>query len=284
MRIEIVEILSTNSQFFQHVDLSLSDFTGKCLVELKEVQTIQSVILNGNLHEKYLKQFLQSHPKLIELCLSDNSTEISYLPQLCPNLSVLNLSWSWEYRNRQENDFLIRPFPLFTSLKELVVSLNYHFDHAALKSLCNSCPKLQVLNCMYTRVTPNQLSCLRRLKNLRTLRLAFINDDIGRVTDEVLTNIIDGSGGNIEELLVEGCTNLTDSSLIDLASQCPKLSKLYLSYSPKVTTNGWRKFLNIITSHPYCESQPRRQIVIEEAWMKVISVFCTVSGLTLFFL
>ncbi|PIN09223.1 Leucine rich repeat protein [Handroanthus impetiginosus] len=89
----------------------------------------------------------------------------------------------------------------------------------------DGCPKINA-----TRILP----ALKKFKDLEVLSVAGLRT----VTDQVVSEMITVFGKSIKELDFANCLELTDSSLIEIGSNCPDLHSLNISNVARLTDLG----------------------------------------------
>lgn len=220
--------------------------------------------------DEHLIEFLKCHPDLREFRMRNGGSPPACLAKYCRKLSILQLDWTHPSPpglkfNRR---FFTSVFPELKRLRRLYVAFNKYFDDSALRSVCNSCPQLEVLLMGSTKVSAGQLLSLSQLTSLKTLDISHI-DDHQNVTDTVLMAVAEALGDNLEHLWITDYNNITDMSLIHLARFCPNLEKLVVDHCSKITTDGLVSYLSSMVRHPSWESQRQRILSVSAKGSKI---------------
>lgn len=150
----------------------------------------------------------------LQMCGQLNNEALIYLAEKLPNLKSIYLDGPFLINEKTWIEF----FELMKGrLEEFKISNTHRFTDKALSSLLINCGhSLKVLSLVRLDSVFNYALLPQYLDNeeFSSLELAYpYNDD--DITDEVLINILGQVGHTMKSLIISGCTELTDSFIIN---------------------------------------------------------------------
>ncbi|KAK6497777.1 hypothetical protein TWF481_012179 [Arthrobotrys musiformis] len=121
-------------------------------------------------------------------------------------------------------------------LTEFGVSDTSRFTVNAVEALVDNCPELEVLR--LRTLTHLDDECVRLLTGLPNLKVLEITNPQESITDGAIIDALNSFGSGLSELILEGCSDLTDETLHAIHSSCGRLDVLNLSGIDLITNNG----------------------------------------------
>ncbi|CAO3589259.1 unnamed protein product [Absidia cylindrospora] len=227
---------------------------------------------NRQLTNHTARLFMQPHIR--ELCLYDctnvDDTGLKNIAHFCPNLRTLRLY----YCGRMTDDVINLYGSHLQNLTSLTVSgchlvtekawINFfntvgerlhtfslrhsnRFHKSSFSALVENCNKLQHLRLSRIVTLSNDwLDILSdsEINALETLELSWPSAEPDRkyvLTPEHLNKVLAQTGGSLNELILRGCTDMTDELLVDgILPHCNQLQKLTLEDCPDITSNAFQ--------------------------------------------
>ncbi|ORZ12226.1 hypothetical protein BCR42DRAFT_453584 [Absidia repens] len=227
---------------------------------------------NRQLTNHTARLFMQPHIR--ELCLYDctnvDVTGLKNIAHFCPNLRTLRLY----YCGRMTDDVIKLYGNRLQHLTSLTVSgchlvtekewINFfntvgerlhtfslrhsnRFHKSGFKALVENCNKLQHLRLSRIVTLSNDwLDILSEsgINALETLELSWPSAEPDRkyvLTPDHLNKVLARTGGSLNELILRGCTDMTDELLVDgILPHCNQLQKLTLEDCPEITSNAFQ--------------------------------------------
>lgn len=226
---------------------------------------------NRYLNSKSMKLFLEPSLKKLELwdCSEIDGESLMLIPAYCPNLEELSLGMCGQLTNdvlrycatnltKLKAVYFDGPF-LVTSaawidfflamagrLERIEIRNTHRFDSEALAVLIESCPQLTHLSLhrMSGLTDPAAYLMLPTLSNLIHLDLSHppqelvMGGETNLITDETMTVILNSIGAQLQTLVLDGCSELTDDFITNALMPCccgSRLSKLSLAELDQIT-------------------------------------------------
>jgi DNA repair protein RAD7 len=226
---------------------------------------------NRCLNPKSMRLFLDPSLKKLEFwdCSEIDSESLRLIPAYCPNLEELTLGMCGQLTNdvlrycatnltKLKAVYFDGPF-LVTSaawidfflamagrLERVEIRNTHRFDSEALAVLIEACPQLTHLSLhrMSGLTDPAAYLMLPMLSNLIHLDLSHppqelvMGSEISLITDETMTVILNSIGSQLETLVLDGCSELTDQFITNALMPCccgSRLSKLSLAELDQIT-------------------------------------------------
>lgn len=226
---------------------------------------------NRYLNSKTMKLFLDPAAKSLQLwdCSEINQASLGLIPAYCPQLEVLTLSMCGQLNNEilaycaanlpnlrelaLDGAFLISTsawaeFFLSTAgrLRKLDLRNTHRFESEALAVLVESQPQLEhlTLQRMAGLTDPAAFLMLPSLTNLTHLELSHppqelvMGGEVDLITDETLTLILNAVGAQLQSLVLDGCSELSDAFITNALRPCccgNRLTRLSLSGLDRIT-------------------------------------------------
>lgn len=226
---------------------------------------------NRYLNSKTMRLFLDPSLKKLEFwdCSEIDSDSLRLIAAYCPNLEELTLGMCGQLTNEVLGYFATNltklkavyfdgPF-LVTSaawidfflamagrLERVEIRNTHRFDSEALAVLVEACPQLTHLSLhrMSGLTDPAGYLMLPMLSNLVHLDLSYppqelvMGGETSLITDETITVILNSIGSQLETLVLDGCSELTDQFVTNALMPCccgSRLSKLSLAELDQIT-------------------------------------------------
>jgi DNA repair protein RAD7 len=257
--------ISTVVKYIDDVD-ALGDVG---LLNMEKISRI--VCRNRRLTSTTLKLFLA--PALQKLtfwdCSELKSDALDLIPAYCPNIDTLTLGMCGQLTNENlgyfasnlgnlrriylDGPFLINKETWMSFLEivgprllEFHVKNTHRIDAEILANMVENCPIL-------THLTLSRLSgveddavihLLADLPKLQHLELSYLGNDSSRpdepvVTDSSVITILNSVGSQLKSLVLDGCTGLTDQTLVEgIRPCCGSLRNLSLVLLDQLTDEG----------------------------------------------
>lgn len=239
---------------------------------------------NRSLNTKTIKLFLDPSAKSLEFwdCSEVSKDSLMLIPAYCPNLESLTLSMCGHLTSEVlsyfatnlphlksimlDGAFLVSSeawgdffLSLAGRIEKLDIRNNHRLNSESLAMLVESCPQITHLSLhrMSGLTDPAAFLMLPMLSNLVHLDLSHppqelvMGGEVDLITDETLTVILNTIGAQLETLVLDGCSELSDSFISNALRPCccgSRLSRLSLASLDRITDSAvadlfqaWRK-------------------------------------------
>lgn len=226
---------------------------------------------NRSLNSKTIKLFLDPAAKELEFwdCSEVNKDSLNLIAAYCPNIESLTLSMCGHLTNDNLSYFaanlrklksitLDGPFLVSSEawgkfflamagqLERVDIRNSHRFDSEAFAILVESFPQLThlTLHRMSGLTDPAAFLMIPLLTNLVHLDLSHPPQDIvmageiDLITDETMTVILNSIGSQLETLVLDGCSELSDAFITDALRPCccgSRLTRLSLASLDRIT-------------------------------------------------
>lgn len=209
---------------------------------------------NRRLTQTTMKLFLNPDIRRLEFwdCSSLAPTDLNLISAYCPRLESLTLSMCGQLNNesfrylfeklgslrslRLDGPFLINKdtwISFFETigerLEDFEVRNTHRFDSEIMSNMVLNCPNLKRL-CLsrLSGVTDEAaIHILGDLSQLQHFEFSYPSDDKDPMTDDGMLTILNSVGSQLETLIVDGCTNLSDRFIrVGVKPTCGKLRHL----------------------------------------------------------
>lgn len=252
---------------------------------------------NRQLNTSTVKLFLEPTVKVLELwdCSQINADTLNLIPAYCPYLEKLTLSMCGQVRS----EFLIKCASQLKNLKEvhldgaflvsetawsdflvaigsrlekLDIRNTHRFTAMSLSVLVESCPNLThlTLDRISGLTDPAGYFLIAGLQKLVHLEISnppqemVMAEDMSLITDETIITILNSVGAQLQTLVLDGCSELTDRFVTDGLRPCCsplRLKKLSLANIDQLTDevmadlfSTWSENLSKLKSGPLMTS------------------------------
>ena len=187
-------------------------------------------ILSGHVLESLL------HPavKVLDLSHSDLATEDLQMLHCCTQLESLNLRSGWKverkrsFSSRDLEDLII----CLPNLKCLNLRACKMVTDDVVCLIAHTCPNISILDfgdCV--DITDIAICALATCTQLRGLNLSGT-----KVSDDGIICLCNGASRSIiEELILNGCLQITDDSISSIADNCPSMTIVNFTGCPQLT-------------------------------------------------
>lgn len=215
---------------------------------------------NRSLNSKTLKLFLDPTAKKLEFwdCSEVNEDSLMLIPAYCPKLETLTLSMCGQITNKVlsycstnlkdlksislDGAFLVTAqawadffLSMTGRLERLDIRNTHRLDSESLAVLVEACPQLThlTLHRLSGLTDPAAFLMLPLLSNLVHLDLSHppqdvvMGGDIDLITDETMTVILNSLGAQLQSLVLDGCSELSDTFVTNALRPCCCGSRLY---------------------------------------------------------
>lgn len=239
---------------------------------------------NRSLNSKTIKLFLDPSAKNLEFwdCSEVSKDSLMLIPAYCPNIESLTLSMCGHLTSEVlsyfatnlphlksimlDGAFLVSSeawgdffLSLAGRIERIDIRNNHRFNSESLAMLVESCPQITHLSLhrMSGLIDPAAFLMLPMLSNLVHLDLSHppqelvMGGEVDLITDETLTVLLNTIGAQLETLVLDGCSELSDSFISNALRPCccgSRLSRLSLAALDRITDSAvadlfqaWRK-------------------------------------------
>ncbi|CAN3377242.1 hypothetical protein DIURU_003507 [Diutina rugosa] len=225
---------------------------------------------NRSLNDQTMALFLSSNLTVLEFwdCSNVSSVSLSKIPAFCPRLESLTLSMCGQLHNDNMEYFatnlphlkklaLNGPFLVservwseylskISPLTSFSLGNTHRFNDANLLTLLESTgsqlEELKLHRLDGITQEDSYHSIARFCRQLKKLEISYPHSE-DCVTNEAIIDILQATGGNLTELVLDGCTSLGDEILLDgIKLYCKNLTKLSLKGLDLITDYGMADF------------------------------------------
>ena len=223
-QLQTFKFKSSSTTKFEVTHAQIETFTRGC-PKLETLSLVFDIALSTSKYDKLFH------------CLSNYNPSLESLSVLPFNLSTLQPS---ETVINDSLRCLSNGFPLLSRIS--ISDSNTRISCQAITYLVNHSIHLKFLDLSYCCIHDDGLIVTNetdKLKYLKSLDLAGAD-----ITDESIINLVKGCH-NLEEIYIQGCPKLTDTSLFSIAANCPQLKIIQLDfYGNRITNRGLQELLD----------------------------------------
>lgn len=182
----------------------------------------------------------------LNMCGQLTSDILGYMATNLPNLKSISLDGAFLVTTQAWADFFLS---MGERLKRLDIRNTHRLDSESLAVMIEACPQLThlTLHRLSGLIDPAAFLMLPMLSNLVHLDLSHppqdvvMGGEIDLITDETLTVILNSLGAQLELLVLDGCSELSDAFITNALRPCccgSRLSRLSLASLDKITDSA----------------------------------------------